>query len=124
MQQSGVTVVDVILPLEQSEDEQVWLKAAARKLKVPKSRVKELRLRKHSIDARKPQIKVNLRLEVGVDQALPDELPLTADYPQVPDRAKRVLIVGCGPAGLFAALKCIQRAVSYTHLTLPTTPYV
>lgn len=109
MEGPSITTVDVILPLEQSEDEERWLKAAARKLNVPKSRVKELRLRKHSIDARKPQIKVNLRFEVGIDQVLPEEPVLTADYPKVSDGAKRVLIVGCGPAGLFAALKCIQQ---------------
>ena len=33
----------------------------------------------------------------------------------------KVLIIGSGPAGYTAA---VYAAVSYTHLTLPTTPYV
>ena len=43
-----------------------------------------------------------------------------------------VVVIGAGPAGLMAAhtLKkkglsvAVLEAVSYTHLTLPTTPYV
>ena len=40
-----------------------------------------------------------------------------------------VVIVGAGPSGLSAAIRLKQlnseiTAVSYTHLTLPTTPYV
>lgn len=105
---SGPTTVDIILPLEKSEDEGAWIKAAARKLDVPLSRVRNIRLRKHSIDARKRKIKVQLRVEVGIDELLPDDPPLVADYPAVKDGAKRALIVGCGPAGLFAALQCLH----------------
>ena len=44
-----------------------------------------------------------------------------------------VVVVGAGPVGLVAALLLakqgisvllLEKAVSYTHLTLPTTPYV
>lgn len=106
---SGPTTVDVILPLERSEDESAQLRAVARKLDIPKSRIKELRLRKHSIDARKRQIKVQLRIEAGIDEKLPPDPPLVAEYPHVKPGAKRALIVGCGPAGMFAALQCLKQ---------------
>ena len=35
------------------------------------------------------------------------------------ERSTNVLVVGGGSVGL-----CMSMAVSYTHLTLPTTPYV
>ena len=35
-----------------------------------------------------------------------------------------LLVAGSGAAGLAAALAAAAGAVSYTHLTLPTTPYV
>ncbi len=99
-------IVDVILPLEGSDDEAEWRRAAAAKLGV--EAVRDVRLRKHSIDARKGQIKVQLRLEVGVDGVLPTESLPKPNYPTVPDGAAVVVIVGCGPAGLFAALRCIE----------------
>ena len=106
---SEPTLVDVVLRIEQSEDEGAQRNAVARKLRIPPSRIRELRLRKHSIDARKPQIKVNLRFEVGLDAELPAEPETTVSLPSVPDKAKTVLIVGSGPAGLFAALTAIER---------------
>lgn len=106
---SEPTLVDVVLRIEQSEDEGTQRDAVARKLRIPPSRIRELRLRKHSIDARKPQIKVNLRFEVGLDAELPAEPETTVSLPSVPDKAKIVLIVGSGPAGLFAALTAIER---------------
>jgi uncharacterized FAD-dependent dehydrogenase len=102
-------LVDVALRIEQSEDESAQRKAVARKLCIPPSRIRELRLRKHSIDARKPQIKANLRFEVGLDAELPAEPEPTVSLPSIHDTAKTVLIVGSGPAGLFAALTAIER---------------
>ena len=101
-------IIDVILPLKTSEDKKAWSYAAARKLRIPRERIRSLRLRKHSIDARKRDIKVLLRLEVGIDDILPPEEPHTANYPTVKSTAPRVIIVGSGPAGLFAALRCLE----------------
>lgn len=100
--------VDVVLPLEQSEDEVAIKSAVAEKLGVPSDRVVEIRLLKHSIDARQRQIKVQLRLEAGLDAALPPVAEIKASYPAVSPSAKRVIIIGSGPAGLFAALRCLE----------------
>ena len=108
MNRSDPTIVDVILPLEKSEVERARIEAVARKLKIPKSRVRELRLRKHSIDARKAKIKVQLRFEVGIDDPLPEDPPLLAQYPAVTSSARIALIVGSGPGGLFGALRCLE----------------
>lgn len=101
-------IVDIVLPLEQSEDEAAQKTALAAKLEVEVSRVRELRLRKHSIDARQRQIKVQLRFEVGLNRPLEPEPEHRADYPPVNTSAETVLIVGCGPAGMFAALRCLE----------------
>ena len=100
--------VDIILALDRSEDEQAWRKKIARKLNIHPKQVQEMRLRKHSIDARQREIKVQLRIQVGIDSPLPPEPEYHAHYSTVPDSAKQVIIVGCGPAGMFAALKCIE----------------
>ena len=103
-----IETVDIILALDRSEDQEAWRKKIARKLNVHPKMVQEMRLRKHSIDARQREIKVQLRIEVGIDTPLPPEPEYHAEYPQLPDTAKRIVIVGCGPAGMFAALKLIE----------------
>lgn len=107
--ESGPLTVDVILPLAKSEDETAQLKAVARKLKVHPKRIHELRLRKHSLDARKAEIKVQLRFEVGLGAELPAEKAIQVSLPTVAQSAKTVVIVGSGPAGMFAALTALKK---------------
>lgn len=99
--------VDIILPLEVEEDLAAWKQAAAQKLGISPEAITELRLLKHSIDARQRRIKVQLRLEVGIGKALPPVPELNPELPELSQGAKRLVIVGCGPAGLFAALEAI-----------------
>ncbi len=101
--------VDITLTLEKSEDEIAWKKAAGRKLRVHPARIKDIRLLKHSIDARQREIKVRLRLEVGVDHPLPFAEPPTISLPHVSEQSKTVIIVGSGPAGMFAALTALEK---------------
>lgn len=101
--------VDIILPLDLSEDETTQRKAIGRKLKIHPGRIRGMRLLKHSIDARKKEIKVQLRFEVGIDTPLPKEEPIRLDLPSVSAAPKTVIIVGSGPAGMFAALTAIER---------------
>ncbi|NLT71397.1 MAG: FAD-binding protein [Verrucomicrobiaceae bacterium] len=101
--------MDVLLPLALSEDEDARRKAIARKLKVHPRRIQTMRLQKHSIDARKKDIKVRLRFAVALDTPLPETEPIRLDLPSVAGAPKTVLIVGSGPAGLFAALNAIRR---------------
>ncbi len=103
-----IEITDIILALDHSEDRLVWRKKCARKLRVHPREIQEMRLRKHSVDARKKEIKVLLRIEVGVGMPLPDESDYQADYKAVSDSARRMIIVGCGPAGMFAALRAIE----------------
>jgi len=106
-----VETVDIILPLAQSEDEAAWREAVAKKLGIAPARLQSLKLRKHSIDARQRTIKVQLRLEVGIDTPLPpDEHPAWSCAP-LSANAPRALIIGFGPAGMFAALRCLERGI-------------
>ncbi|MCE2959528.1 MAG: NAD(P)/FAD-dependent oxidoreductase [Akkermansiaceae bacterium] len=100
--------LDIVLPLESSEQDDARKLAAAKMLGIDSSRVRGIRLRKHSIDARQRQVKVQLRIEVAVDEDLPDEPKPVWSAPALSADAKKILIIGTGPAGLFAALRCLE----------------
>ncbi len=111
MQPSPPVLADIVLPLATSEDRETWKPALAKQLRINPGRIKDMRLRKHSIDARKRDIRVRLRLEVGIDESLPDETLPTPDYAALPSHAPAAIVVGAGPAGLFAALRLIELGV-------------
>ncbi len=83
--------------------------AAAKAAGVDEGRVALARVVKRSIDARRGAVKVHLTVELFVDREAPPE-PVRFDYPDVSARPEAV-VVGAGPAGLFAALRLIERGV-------------
>lgn len=66
-----------------------------------------IRTLKRSIDARGRQVKVNVTAEVYLNEIPAPRISATKDYPNVQD-SDPVIIVGAGPAGLFAALRVIE----------------
>lgn len=103
-----IETVDIVVAVEKREDRKAWLRPAARKLRCHPKQIREMRLVKESIDARKNPVKFQLRVMVGVDEDLPAEETPVFTAPEVSPDAPVVLIVGCGPAGMFAALRCLE----------------
>lgn len=66
---------------------------------------------KRSIDARSRQTWINLTLEVFIDQPAQPRQSVQVNYKNVSHAYKRVIIVGAGPAGLFAALQLIELGI-------------
>ncbi len=88
-------------------DEQKLIRTAASELAIDARTICGLRIRRRSIDARQRQIYINLSLDLFINEMPPrlDFEPI--DYPDV-SRAPRVIVVGAGPGGLFAALRLIE----------------
>jgi hypothetical protein len=64
---------------------------------------------KKSVDARsRQQIWVNLTLITFIKEPISQRFIEPLIFPALPSNAKEVIIIGAGPAGLFAALECIQ----------------
>ena len=83
------------------------LKIVAKELQVDPTEINHIATLRKSIDARKKRILIRLRLEVYVNEPAPKEKNYLRDYPDVSSKPK-VIVVGSGPAGLFAALKLIE----------------
>ena len=79
---------------------------AAQKLGISTNDITALRIMRRSIDARKSQIMIDVSIDVYVDEE-PKEETNTIVYKNVSE-APEVIIVGAGPAGLFAALRCLE----------------
>ena len=62
---------------------------------------------KRSIDARGRQVLVRVKADLYLDNPPADVISPVYTYPDV-STARQVIIVGAGPAGLFAALRCIE----------------
>ena len=98
--------ITLTLTPKQAADASFYHSQAAATLGVKESDIALIRVVKRSIDARKGAIKVLLTLELFIDNE-PQPEPLHFDYPSVVGRDE-VIVVGSGPAGLFAALRLIE----------------
>ncbi len=81
------------------------------RLGVDANSIRHVTVVRRSIDARQRQVMVNLTLKVYIDE-IPDNASLIkpVDYRRL-SADKSVVIVGAGPAGLFAALRLIELGI-------------
>ncbi|MDL2251318.1 FAD-binding protein [Odoribacter sp. OttesenSCG-928-J03] len=96
-----------ILP-DEAIDEEMVKSTAARQLGVNKTRIKHIDIIKRSVDARHKPVLLNLLLGIHLDEIERKEPVFTPVYRDVSDK-EQVLVVGAGPAGLFAALRLIEK---------------
>ncbi|MCX7797921.1 MAG: FAD-binding protein [Melioribacter sp.] len=82
---------------------------AASLLKVSANELTFVRILKRSIDARKKEPVYKLKTIVYINEQ-PEELYRKIDFNAV-DSSKKVIIVGFGPAGMFAALRLIELGI-------------
>lgn len=86
--------------------------AAAMRAGIAPERVHDTIVIRRSIDARQRNVLVNLSVRLYIDEDAPEHpLAEPIDYKPMPDAAPQAVIVGAGPAGLFAALRLIELGV-------------
>lgn len=98
--------IELVLLPEHSDDETFIRDSACKLVNISPERVKNVQIIKRSIDARSRKVVFRIRLNVFIDEVFEPEI-ITDSYQNVSDK-KPVLIIGAGPAGLFAALRCIE----------------
>src|SRR5690606_4491103 len=97
-----------VLP-ERLSDETYILRQGAEQLKIAPQRINALKIRKRSIDARGKNVVYRIRVVFYIDEN-PSPQILNFRYANVAG-AQPVIIIGAGPAGLFAALRCLERGL-------------
>jgi uncharacterized FAD-dependent dehydrogenase len=98
--------IEITLSPEQVANEQAISQNLAKALKIDVSAIKSYKILKRSIDARSRKVIYRLQVRAYINEEATEELP-SFSYKKVSDK-KRVIIVGAGPAGLFAALQCLE----------------
>ncbi len=99
--------LQLIVTPEQAADTKKLIVIAAGKLDISPKRVEGIRIERKNIDARSRFPKVNLSVRVFEGETPSLQKPDYFEYHDVSDK-ESVIVVGAGPAGLFAALRLIE----------------
>lgn len=82
----------------------------AKNFNIPEEQPFGIDILKKSVDARQKGIKIIFQLRLYISEQKPSQIPFLIKYKKLL-KEKSVIIIGAGPAGLFAALKCIENSI-------------
>jgi len=100
--------VEISMTPKQAADPSGWKTAFAHILRIQPGRIKHLEPVQKSVDARASKVKIRLKAELYIDEQPKETRRIVRkQYPDVRHRIP-VIVVGAGPAGLFAALTLIE----------------
>ncbi|MDE5745800.1 MAG: FAD-dependent monooxygenase, partial [Paramuribaculum sp.] len=88
------------------------IEMASSKLGIDANRIADLVITRRSIDARQRRVAIELGVRVYIDEKPEDtSLCIPEHFSPLPASAPQAIVVGAGPAGLFAALRLIQLGI-------------
>ena len=102
-----VKEIQIRVQLQEEKQEGILEKKAAKFLKIDSNKITAIKILRKSIDARKNPIFFNYKLAVYIGESIPETSTYTFNYKDV-SSAKEIHIIGFGPAGMYAALRCIE----------------
>ncbi len=102
-----VKEIQLRISLKEEAYKDILLIKSAQALAIDKSDITGIKTLRKSIDARKPKIIFNYKVAVYIREALSKKSDYQFDYKDV-SKEKPIHIIGFGPAGMYAALRCIE----------------
>ena len=102
-------IKDIQLRVSLADEERadILIIKASQYLDISPDKISGIKILRKSIDARKPKIVFNYKIAVYINEPVPDTSEYIFNYKDV-SKAKPVHIIGFGPAGMYAALRCIE----------------
>ena len=94
--------LNLVISPEEAANETKIKEIAAKQIRASLSDIFFIKVLKRSIDARSRHIKINLKIEVYINEQPSPAVSYKINYPQV-TQSTPVIVIGAGPAGLFAA---------------------
>tara|TARA_R110002073_G_scaffold72537_1_gene177729 strand:+ start:769385 stop:770941 length:1557 start_codon:yes stop_codon:yes gene_type:complete len=99
--------IQLRVALEEETQLHILKKKAARSLGIDTDSITEIKVLRKSIDARKPTILFIYKVAVYINEQPPENSAYQFEYKDV-STAKEIHIIGFGPAGMWAALRCLE----------------
>ena len=103
--------VNLVLTPEEASDEKAVIRKASSSLGMSHKRIRGVRYIRKSIDARRRDVRINLLVRVFIDEDVKSTWTQTS-FPVLDESSPSVIVVGSGPAGLFAALTLLEKGIS------------
>jgi uncharacterized FAD-dependent dehydrogenase len=99
--------IQLRISIDEETQDDIVLQKAIKHLHISKEEISGIKVLRKSIDARKPLIIFNYKVAVYINEALPEASDYQFEYKDV-SNAKEIHIIGFGPAGMYAALRCVE----------------
>ncbi|SFD19962.1 hypothetical protein SAMN05518672_1011007 [Chitinophaga sp. CF118] len=99
-----------LLPSQAASDDAIITQAAAA-IGIKRTTITGFHLLKRSIDARSRQVYFMLTVKVFIDEPFVERERVIPLYDTLPADAPAAIVIGAGPAGLFAALRLIESGI-------------
>ncbi|MGB0879918.1 MAG: NAD(P)/FAD-dependent oxidoreductase [Polaribacter sp.] len=99
--------IQLRINLIEERREGILLYKASKQLGLDKNEITGIKILRKSIDARKKNVVFNYKVAVYINEKVSEKSDYIFEYKDV-SNAKEIHIIGFGPAGMYAALRCIE----------------
>ncbi|MCL2414659.1 MAG: FAD-binding protein [Bacteroidales bacterium] len=100
--------LEIAVSPEIAADSEQFKRLVSQKSGIKLSEINHINILKRSIDGRSKRVVVRLRVEIFSGNSKFEKKIIRFNYKKINDTSREILIIGAGPAGLFAALKCLE----------------
>ena len=106
-----IKTINLTLTQEVCANDEALQLAIAQHLQINTKQLAGFKLLRRSLDARGKIIKWALQIEAYIDEAIEETAPFTPIWKEVHHAPLNAIVVGAGPAGLFAAIELVTKGI-------------